>query len=128
LAFILLGNYLEARATQYTSLAIEKLMKLQPVVHATVLRTVDTKKTWVSVSLEEVVVGDTIRVDPASQVPVDGTVLEGSTSIDESMVTGESKPVLKQKGDALIAGTINLTNSLQMKAKKIGKVQYLQEL
>lgn len=127
LAFILLGNYLEARATQYTSQAIEQLMKLQPT-NAMVLHVVDNKKSWIEVPLERVALEDIIRVDPGSQIPVDGIIIEGASSINESMVTGESNPVTKQINDSVIAGTINLTNSFEMKAKKIGKDTMLAQI
>jgi Cu+-exporting ATPase len=120
LAFILLGNYLEAGAMQRTSEAIEKLMKLQPS-NAIILRVIDNKKSWVEVPLEHISLGNIIRVDPGAQVPVDGIITQGGSSIDESMVTGESNPVVKQVNDTVIGGTINLTNSFEMKAEKIGK-------
>jgi Cu+-exporting ATPase len=116
IAFILLGRYLEARAKGQTSAAIKKLIGLQPKT-ALVIR----KGKELEISIEDVQVGDLILVRPGERVPVDGVIRQGSPSIDESMVTGESLPVEKKVGDEVIGATINKTGSFQFKATRIGK-------
>ncbi|OGZ69116.1 MAG: ATPase [Candidatus Staskawiczbacteria bacterium RIFCSPHIGHO2_02_FULL_43_16] len=115
IAFITLGKYLEAKAKIKTGDAIEKLLNLQAKT-ALVIR--GGKETEISV--DQVLRGDRIVVKPGARIPVDGTVLEGSSFIDESMVTGESMPVEKKAGDAVVAGTINTTGAFIFEAKKIG--------
>src|SRR3989344_4673666 len=115
IAFITLGKYLEAKAKIKTGDAIEKLLNLQAKT-ALVIR--GGKETEISV--DQVLCGDRIVVKPGARIPVDGTVLEGSSLIDESMVTGESMPVEKKAGDAVVAGTINTTGAFIFEAKKIG--------
>lgn len=115
ITFILLGKYLEIRAKAKTSSAIKELLGLQ----ATSAR-VKRDSTWVDVPLEEVVVGDVLLVKPGEKVPVDGQVVDGQTSIDESMVTGESLPVTKEKGETVIGSTINQSGSIELKATKVG--------
>lgn len=119
ITFILLGNYLEANAKKRTSRAIEKLMDLQPET-ALVLTKRDGKEVWERKSVDAVQIGDTIRVSPGDRIPVDGEIVDGSSSIDESMITGESKPVSKKEGDVVIGATINISGSLEMKATKVG--------
>ena len=119
ITFILLGTYLESRAKKRTSRAIEKLMDLQPET-ALVLTQRDGKEVWERKSVDAVQIGDTIRVSPGDRIPVDGEIVNGSSSIDESMITGESKPVSKKEGDVVIGATINISGSLEMKATKVG--------
>jgi Cu+-exporting ATPase len=116
IAFILLGRYLEARAKGQTSAAIKNLIGLQPKT-ALVIR----KGKEQEIPVEDVQVGDLILVRPGERVPVDGIVKQGSPSLDESMVTGESLPVEKKVGDEVIGATINKTGSFQFKATHIGK-------
>lgn len=116
IAFILLGKMLEAIAKGKTSEAIKKLMGLQAKT-ATVVR--DGKE--IKVPIEEVVAGDIIIVKPGEKIPVDGVIIEGHSSVDESMLTGESIPVEKSKGDEVIGATINKTGSFKFKATKVGK-------
>ncbi|MHB8104764.1 MAG: heavy metal translocating P-type ATPase, partial [Dehalococcoidales bacterium] len=116
IAFILLGRYLEARAKGQTSAAIKNLIGLQPKT-ATVIR----RGKELEISIEDVQVGDLILVRPGERVPVDGIIRQGSPSIDESMVTGESLPVEKKEGDEVIGATINKTGSFQFEATRIGK-------
>ena len=116
IALILLGRFLEARAKGQTSEAIKKLVGLQP---RTALVTRDGKENEIPV--EEVQVGDLITVRPGEKVPVDGIVRQGYSSIDESMITGESMPVEKKVGDEVIGATINKTGSFQFEATKVGK-------
>jgi len=112
---ILLGRLLEARAKGRTSEAIKRLIGMQPKT-ALVLR--DGRETEIAV--DEVAVGDIILVRPGERVPVDGVVRQGHSSIDESMITGESIPVEKHKGDQVIGATINRTGSFQFQATKVG--------
>jgi Cu+-exporting ATPase len=113
---VLLGQVLELRAREQTGSAIRALLNLAPKT-ARRIRTDDSDE---DVSLEEVHVGDRLRVRPGDSVPVDGVVLDGRSAIDESMVTGESMPVEKTPGAKVIGGTINGTGSLVMRAEKIG--------
>ncbi|WP_202982253.1 heavy metal translocating P-type ATPase [Vagococcus coleopterorum] len=115
ITLILLGKYLEQNAKNKTSGAIKQLMALQ-ANEATVIRDGKT----LTISADEVVVGDHVQVKPGSQVPVDGVILEGQTTIDESMLTGESLPIEKNVGDKVYGGTINTTGSLVFEAKQIG--------
>ena len=115
LAFILLGKTLEAAAKGRTSEAIRKLVGLQPKT-ARVIR----NGAEVEVPVEEVEVGDQVRVRPGERIPVDGRVLEGRSSVDESMITGESIPVEKGPGDAVIGATVNRTGSFVFETSRVG--------
>ncbi|MBP3910468.1 MAG: copper-translocating P-type ATPase [Niameybacter sp.] len=116
LVLITLGKYLEAVSKGKTSQAIKKLMGLAPKT-ATVIR----NNQEVIVPLEEVVVGDIIIVKPGEKLPVDGEVVEGITSVDESMLTGESIPVEKFPGSPVIGASINKTGLIRYRATKVGK-------
>ena len=116
ITLILLGRFLEARARGQTSEAIKKLIGLQPKT-AVVIR--DSKEEEIPV--EDVRAGDLILVRPGERVPVDGIVREGYSSIDESMITGESIPVDKKTGDEVIGATINRTGSFRFEATRVGK-------
>jgi Cu+-exporting ATPase len=116
IALILLGRFLEARARGQTSAAIKRLIGLQPKT-ALIVREGEE----VEISVEDVQVGDLVLVRPGERVPVDGIVRQGQTSIDESMVTGESIPVEKGEDDEVIGATINKTGSFQFEATRIGK-------
>ena len=115
ITFIALGKYLEARAKLSTGDAIEKLLTLQAKT-ALVLR--DGKE--VEVPIGQVMHGDLIIVKPAGKIPVDGVLTEGSSYVDESMVTGEPMPVEKVAGDMVVAGTLNTNGSFTFKATKVG--------
>jgi Cu2+-exporting ATPase len=115
LVFILLGHWLEMRARAGASAAISKLMNLTPP-KAMVLR----QGAEVEVATAEVVVGDTIVIRPGNKIPVDGTVLNGDSQVDESMLTGESMPVAKKTGDTVIGATINKSGTFQYSATKVG--------
>ncbi|VVB53637.1 putative copper-exporting P-type ATPase A [uncultured archaeon] len=115
ITFVLLGKYLEAKAKGKTSEAIKKLMDMSSKT-ATVIR--DGKELILPV--EQVVVGDIILVKPGEKIPVDGTIISGASSIDESMITGESVPVEKTAGNAVIGSTINKHGSFKFKATKVG--------
>ncbi|PIN88000.1 copper-translocating P-type ATPase [Candidatus Woesearchaeota archaeon CG10_big_fil_rev_8_21_14_0_10_32_24] len=123
IAFILLGKYLEAIAKGKTSEAIKKLMGLQA---KTALVKRGNKE--IEVPIEKVVIGDLIIVKPGGKVPVDGLLVEGHSSIDESMITGESIPVEKNKGDKIIGATINKTGSFIFKATKVGSETALAQI
>ena len=114
---VLLGQVLELRARERTGGAIRALLDLAPKS----ARRVRTDGTDEDVSLDHVVAGDTLRVRPGETVPVDGELLEGRSSIDESMVTGESMPVTKTAGAPVIGGTMNQTGSFTMRADKVGR-------
>lgn len=115
ITFVMLGRYLEAVAKGKTSEAIKKLMNLSPKI-ATVIR--NGKE--MQIKVDEVIVGDIVIVKPGEKVPVDGIIIEGSSSIDEAMITGESMPVEKHKGDTVIGATINKHGSFKFKATKVG--------
>ncbi|MCC6405047.1 MAG: copper-translocating P-type ATPase [Candidatus Yanofskybacteria bacterium] len=123
IGLILLGRYFEARAKAGTSEAIRTLLGLQAKT-ARVVR--DGNE--VDVPLEAVVIGDTVRVRPGEKVPVDGVILEGSSAIDESMVTGESIPAEKGKGDTVIGATVNTNGSFTFRATKVGSETMLAQI
>tara|TARA_B100000508_G_scaffold36168_3_gene28003 strand:+ start:895 stop:3441 length:2547 start_codon:yes stop_codon:yes gene_type:complete len=116
IALILLGKYLEEATKGKTSEAIRKLMDLAAKT-ATVVRAGKE----IEIPIEDLVVGDVIIVRPGEKIPVDGEIVDGATSIDESMITGESVPVDKKVGDAVIGATINKSGAIKFKALKVGK-------
>ena len=116
LTLITLGKYFEAVSKGKTSEAIKKLMGLAPKT-ARVIRDGNEQE----INLEAVMVGDILVVRPGEKMAVDGKVTEGLTSVDESMLTGESMPVEKKAGDAIIGGSINKNGSIQFRAEKVGK-------
>ena len=115
ITFVLLGKMLESRAKGATNAAIESLMGLTPPV-ARVLRGGEERE----VPLAQVVAGDTVLVRPGEKMPVDGVVTEGSTEVDESMLTGETLPVVKAAGDAVTGGTQNTTGAVTVRALRVG--------
>ncbi|MDP2655331.1 MAG: heavy metal translocating P-type ATPase [bacterium] len=115
ITFIALGKYLEARAKVKTGDAIEKLLNLQAKT-ALVIR--DGKE--IEIPVDQVMHGELIIVKPAGKIPVDGVLTDGSSYVDESMVTGEPMPVKKEVGDVVVAGTINTSGSFTFKATKVG--------
>ena len=123
LTLITLGKYFEAVSKGKTSMAIQTLVGLAPKM-AMVLR--DGQE--VEIPVEEVQVGDLIRVKPGEKVPVDGVVTEGNSTVDESMLTGESIPVSKAVGDEVIGASLNKTGSFILKATKIGKDTALSQI
>ncbi|MGB3266110.1 MAG: heavy metal translocating P-type ATPase [Microcoleus sp.] len=122
-ALILLGKTLENRAKGETSEAIRKLMGLQAKT-ARIVRNGEE----LEVPIAQVEIGDIVQVRPGEQVPVDGEVIEGSSTIDEAMVTGESLAVKKQVGDEVIGSTINKTGSFKFRTTKIGKDTFLAQI
>ena len=123
IALLLLGRYLENRARGQTSDAIRQLIGLQANT-ARVVRDDDE----IDLPLEEVVVGDIIIVRPGEKIPVDGEVTEGTSTVDESMVTGEPVPVKKESGEEVIGATINKTGSFRFKASRVGKDTVLAQI
>ncbi|MEN3183962.1 MAG: heavy metal translocating P-type ATPase [Atribacterota bacterium] len=116
ITFVLLGKWLEAETKRRTSRAIERLLSLAPrIAH------VRRDGTFVDVPLSEVAAGDVILVRPGEAIPVDGEVLEGYASVDESLLTGESIPVEKGPGDTVIGGTVNQVGSFTFVARRVGK-------
>jgi len=123
IALVLLGRLLEARAKGRTSEAIQRLVKLQAKT-AHVLR--DGRE--IEVPIEDLIRGDTIQVRPGERVAVDGIVIEGRSSIDESMLTGESIPVDKKAGDEVFGGTMNSTGAFLFRAERVGRDTTLQQI
>ena len=112
---VMLGKYMEGRSKNKTSDAIRKLMELAPDT-TIVLR----EGEQIEVLVEEVTVGETILIKPGSRIPLDGIILEGSTSVDESMLTGESVPVEKSFGDEVIGGSVNYQGAITVKVTRVG--------
>ena len=121
--FVLLGDAMEERMHQNANGALKKLLDLQ-VKEAEVLR----DGNYVKVPLDQVVVGDLVRVRPGQKVPVDGVITSGVTTVDESMVTGESMPVQKGVGDPVIGSTINQAGTFQFEAQKVGADTMLSQI
>ena len=121
---VLLGQVLELRARERTSGAIRALLDLAPKTARRVTETGEDQE----VALDTIVVGDRLRVRPGDKVPVDGEVEQGKSSLDESMVTGESMPVAKAPGDKVIGGTLNQTGSFVMRAEKVGRDTMLAQI
>lgn len=123
IALVNLGAVLELRARRHTSQAIQRLMKLQPKT-ARLIRNGEE----IDVPIETLQIGDLIRVRPGEQIPVDGTLTEGSSYVDESMFTGEPLPNEKKMGDQVIGGTLNKSGSFIFKANHIGKETVLAQI
>ncbi len=123
ITFILLGRYLEEKAKARASSAIRKLMELRPKT-ARVLRDGSEEE----IPTDDVVVGDMIIVKPSESIPVDGVIISGRATVDESMVTGESMPVEKKVGDTVIGGTINRTGFITIRATKVGKDSFISQV
>lgn len=123
ITLILLGKFLEAKAKGRTSEAINRLVRLAPA-----LATIRRGDEWVEVNTREVVAGDVLLIKPGVRIAVDGTVLEGETHVDESMLTGEPIPVAKQEGARLHAGTVNQAGSFTMVATAIGEQTLLAQI
>lgn len=121
--FVLLGKYLEARSKERTGDAIKELLNLQA---KTAL--VERGGEEIEIPVSDVLHGDLIIVKPATKIPVDGIVVNGSSYVDEALVTGEPMPVLKQEGDTVVAGTINTSGSFVFKATKVGSETLLSQI
>ncbi len=120
---MLLGHYIEMRSVLGASMALEELVKLMPTM-AHVIR--DGK--MVDISVSELKIGDIVIVKPGEKIPADGIIVEGESSINEAMLTGESKPVYKKVGEKVIGGAINLEGALHIKIDKTGKDTYLMQI
>lgn len=123
LTLVLLGQLLEARAHSKTNAAVKELLKLAP---NKAIKVVDDQEH--EVAINEIELGDILRVKPGDKIPVDGVLTEGQSSIDESMITGEPIPVEKVKGDKVSSGTINGNQSFLMKAEKVGSDTLLSQI
>jgi Cu+-exporting ATPase len=121
---VLLGQVLELQAREQTGGAIRALLDLAPKTARRVTQDGNDEE----VGLDDVVVGDRLRVRPGEKVPVDGTLVEGRSSVDESMITGESMPVTKETGANLIGGTLNQTGAFVMEAGKVGRDTMLSQI
>lgn len=124
IAFILIGKVLEEKAKSNTSSAIKKLMGLQ----SNVVSLVDEHGKETEISISAVKHNDTLRVKPGDKVPVDGEIISGTSSIDESTITGESIPVDKSSGDRVFAGTLNINGSFVLQARQVGSETVLSRI
>ena len=122
-ALILLGRYFEAKTRGAAGEAVEKLMQLG-AKSARVIRNGEEKE----IPIAEVIPGDIIRIKPGEKIPVDGKIISGETSIDESMLTGESMPSMKVIGDKVFGATMNVSGSFEMKAEKVGSETVLSQI
>ena len=127
IALILTGNAFEARAKRQTSAALRALVDLQPK-KARVVRTGPDGQDEFDVPIEAVTSGETVVVRPGDRIPVDGELLSGESAVDESMLTGESLPVIKRLGDRVIGGTINRTGAFRYKATTLGSDSVLAQI
>lgn len=116
IALVNLGALLELRARAHTSEAVQRLLHLQPKTARVIKNNQE-----IDMPIEAIQIGDRIRIRPGEQIPVDGTVVEGNSNVDESMLTGESLPQLKTVGDTIVAGTLNKNGTLIFTASHIGK-------
>ena len=123
LTLVLMGQVLEARAHNRTNSAVKELLKLAP---NNAVRIVDGKEE--TISIEKIQVGDKLRVKPGEKIPVDGNIVEGESSVDESMISGEPIPVSKSEGDKVSAGTINGKQTFVMNAEKVGNDTLLSQI
>ncbi|MBI1320223.1 MAG: heavy metal translocating P-type ATPase [Candidatus Hydrogenedens sp.] len=124
ITLVLLGQLLELRARRSTSGAIRALLGLA----AKTARRIDDNGNEVDVPVEQIAVGDRIRVRPGEKIPVDGKVIEGKSTVDESMITGEPVPIAKAPSDGVIGATINQTGSLVMEVQKVGRETMLAQI
>jgi Cu+-exporting ATPase len=128
LTFITLGNYLEARSKGRAGDAIRQLLEMEAETARVVSETDDGYADEREVDLDDVQVGDVLKVKPGEKVPTDGEVLDGHSAVDESMVTGESVPVEKEPGDEVVGSTINENGVLYVRATKVGSETALQQI
>src|ERR1035437_2743122 len=127
ISLVLLGNVIEHRSVKQTTSAISELTNLQSTVAKKILL-VNGKETIEEVSVKDILVGDVLLVNTGDKIPVDGSLLSGNISVDESMITGESMPVEKSKDDKVIGGTILVNGSMKMLAEKVGKATVLAKI
>lgn len=121
---ILLGQVMELRARSQTGAAIKALLGLAPKT----ARKINKDESETDIALEDVEIGDILRIRPGEKVPVDGIVVDGASSVDESMISGEPIPVKKQQGDKVIGATVNTTGALTMEAQKVGSDTLLAQI
>ncbi len=117
--FILLGNFIESLSKERASDALQKLLTLQPPVAR--IKQTDGEGNWKEISVDKLSLGDIMLVKAGDRIPSDGTIIKGSTGVDESMITGESVPVTKEKGDVVIGATINKTGTIEVEVTKVGE-------
>jgi Cu+-exporting ATPase len=120
IALVSLGKYFETRAKAKTSDAIGKLMQLAPETTILIRTGREGVEEQVTLAVEELEVGDLFLVRPGDRIPVDGLVMQGRSSVDESMLSGESLPVFKERGDRVVGGTLNKNGALRIKAERVG--------
>jgi Cu2+-exporting ATPase/Cu+-exporting ATPase len=123
IGFVIFGKYLEMRSKMRTGEAIEKLLNLQAKTARVIKDGVE-----IEIPINEVQIGDTIMVRPGEKIPVDGEIIEGQSSVDESMITGESIPVDKKIGNMVFGATMNIQGSFKFKTNKIGKDTFLSQI
>ncbi len=128
ITLIKVGKYLEARAKGETSAAIKNLMNLTPKTARVIRRDGSSQNVESEIAVDAVRVGDVMLVRPGERVPVDGVLLTGASSVDESMLTGESVPVEKNIGDKVMGGTVNKTGAFTFEARKVGKETALAQI
>ncbi|MDL1894676.1 copper-translocating P-type ATPase [Anaerolineae bacterium CFX7] len=128
ITLIKVGKYLEARAKGETSAAIKNLMNLTPKTARVIRRDGSSQNVESEIAVDAVRVGDVMLVRPGERVPVDGVLLDGASSVDESMLTGESVPVEKNIGDKVMGGTVNKTGAFTFEARKVGKETSLAQI
>jgi Cu2+-exporting ATPase len=128
LGFILLGRTLEQRARRQASTAFESLLALQPQVARLIGKSAAAEQSGIEIPVDQVRVGEWLRVLPGEKLPVDGEVMAGQSLVDESMLTGEPMPVLKQPGDPVTAGTLNQSGAIALKATRTGKETTLAQI
>lgn len=127
IAFILLGYYLEARARKNMSGAIESLLKLRPDIATKQVKIGDSVE-WQEIPIDKVHADDILLVKTGQRIPADGEVIDGESSVDESMITGESESVAKKIGSKVVGGTVNLTGSFIMRALQVGETTTLAKI
>ena len=127
ISLVLLGNVIEHRSVKQTTSAISELTKLQSTI-AKKIMLLNGRETIEEVSVKDILVGDILLVNTGDKIPVDGSLLSGNISVDESMITGESMPMDKSIGDKVIGGTILVNGSMKMLAEKIGKETVLAKI
>ncbi len=128
LGFIFLGRTLEGRARNRAASALENLVSLQPQVARLVGKKEADNSIGLEIPVEQVKIGDCLRVLPGEKIPVDGVLVQGETTVDESMLTGESIPVVKQLDNKVLAGTINQSGTILLEVKEIGKSTTLSKI
>ncbi|MBS7577014.1 cadmium-translocating P-type ATPase [Enterococcus sp. MMGLQ5-2] len=123
ITFVLLGKYLEKRAKQQTTAAITSLLQLQPSEAVIIVEGIEK-----TIPIQSIKVGDLVKVVPGQKIPVDGKIIKGTTSVDESLLTGESLPVDKQSNDSVIAGSVNQNGSIVVKVTRVGQETTLSQI